>query len=101
MKINLGNKLLNINLSFRIYKTPNFDKLKKELSDYFSNNTVEGFKIKDFEFDSQYPSRGIVPKDPCLEECLGGDGPYKKDLEEIGKKYGVENLGFIYWCYGK
>jgi hypothetical protein len=96
MKISLGNGTLNIR--FNIFTEPNYEKLKKELSDYFSKNDICGNKIKSFEFDSKVFANVIIPKHPPLEECLYA-GDYEKDLKEIGEKYGIKNLGFISWCY--
>jgi hypothetical protein len=98
MEISLGNKILNI--KFNIYKSPNLKKLEKELSNYFSNHDVCGNKIESFELDNKTFSNVIVPKHPHLEGCLT-DGDYVKDLYKIGEKYGIENLHFIHWCYGK
>ncbi len=97
MKISLGNKILNIKLN--IFKTPNYEKLKKELSDYFEKNNVCGNKIKRFSLAKDF-TNAIIPEEPYLEESLF-EGDYQIDLKKIGEKYGVKNLGFIYWCYHK
>lgn len=97
MKINLGNKILNIKLN--VFTEPNFVKLKKELSDYFSEHEINGMKIEEFEVGGEY-GHNIAPKEPYFEECLSG-GDYEKDLEKIGEKYGILGLGFVPWCYHK
>lgn len=96
MKIPLGNIILNI--QFNIFKTPNYEKLKKELSDYFNKNDIEGIRIKDFELKEDVINYKIIPKEPYFEDTLSG-GDYKDRIEEIGRKYGAKNLGFIHWCY--
>ena len=98
MKIPLRNKILNI--QFNIFTEPNYKKLKKELSNYFEQHEICGNKIKSFEFDSKIFANVIIPEHPPLEECLY-EGNYEKDLKDIGEKYGIENLGFIHWCYHK
>ena len=98
MEISFGNKTLNI--KFNIFRTPNYKKLNRELSDYFDKNDIEGIKIKNFELSEEPYSNTISPKEPSFGGCLTG-GNYEKDLAKIGEKYGIKNLGFIYWCYGK
>jgi len=97
MKISLGNKVLNI--GFNIFTTPNYQKLHKELSDYFANHDICGNHIKKFSF-SKDSFNAVIPEDPPLEESLI-EGDYEKDLAKIGEKYGIKDLGFIYWCYHK
>jgi hypothetical protein len=97
MRIPLGNKVLNI--QFNIFKTPDYEKLHKELSDYFENNDICGNKIKTFSFSKDF-FNAIIPENPHLEESLI-EGDYQKDLAKIGEKYGIKDLGFIYWCYHK
>lgn len=97
MEISLGNKILNI--KFNIFKTPNYEKLTKELSDYFESHNICGNKIKRFSLAKDF-TNAIVPEEPSLEESLW-EGVYQIDLEKIGEKYGIENLGIIYWCYHK
>ena len=89
-----------MNIQFRIFKTPNLKRLGKELSNYFLEHKIEGIKLEDFSLENRNFSNVIIPKKPCIEECLCG-GDYEEDLEKIGEKYGIKNLGFIYWCYGK
>jgi hypothetical protein len=96
MEISLGNKILNI--QFNVFKTPNYNKLKNELSDYLSKNDICGNKIKSFELREDVVNYKIIPKEPSLEDSLY-EGNYEKDIEKIGNKYGVKNLGFIHWCY--
>lgn len=97
IKINLGNKILNIGL--RIFSTPNKNRLEEELRKYFSQNLIEGKEIKKFTIrnlgDGIYD---VDPKEPPLDRLLLG-GNYKKDLEKIGEKYGIRKLGFTYLCY--
>jgi hypothetical protein len=95
MKISLGNKILNI--KFNIFKTPNYEKLKKELSDYFGQHDICGNKIKKFSLAKDF-TNAIIPEEPTLEESLIG-GNYQIDLKKIGEKYGINHLGFIHWCY--
>ncbi len=98
MKIPLGKKNLEINLTISL--TPNLKKLEKELKDFFDNNLINGYyKIKEFEIKNDF-SYKIIPKSPRLEECLTG-GDYEEKIKTIGEKYGIEHLGFPYWCYGK
>jgi len=99
MKIPLKDKILNIKL-LQIWKAPNINKLEKELSKFFKKNKIEGIKIKEFEIQKNVSGFDIVSKEPPIEERLCG-GKYEKQLETIGEKYGIKNLGLIYWCYGK
>src|SRR6056297_1913887 len=97
MKFNPGKKILIV--EFIISKEPNFRKLSKELRNYFKDNEIEGRKVSNPEFDREL-TNSIVPKDPYIKgELVGGD--HDDDLKRIGKKYELENFGFIYWCYGK
>lgn len=98
MEIILGNQILNIELN--IFKKPNLKRLTKELSDYFSENKIEGKEIKEFELEKEVFSNVIIPKKPYFEGCLFG-GDYEADLAKIGEKYGIKDLGFAHWCYGK
>ena len=103
MKIRLRNKFLEIRVLVSISKIPNILKLKGELGEFFDKNKVGGYKIKKFnlvEAPNEIDYR-IVPLEPCLDECLSGEDDCEKKIEEIGKKYGVRNLGFVYWCYHK
>lgn len=95
MEIKLGNQILNIQL--RAFRKPNFEKLEKELADYFANNKVSGITIKEFELRKD---GDIIPVEPYFEGSLSG-GNHMGDLEKIGEKYGVKHLGFIHWCYGE
>jgi len=97
IKIPLGNSVLNLN--FNIFKTPNYNKLEKELSDYFNKYAICGNKIKRFSLSKDF-TNAIIPDEPNLEESLD-EGAYQGDLKEIGEKYGIKNLGFIHWCYHK
>lgn len=97
MEISLGNKVLNI--KFNIFKTPNYKKLNKELSDYFESHNICGNKIKRFGLAKDF-TNAIIPEEPTLEESLF-EGNYEGDLEKIGEKYGIEKLHFIHWCYHK
>ena len=89
-----------LNLEIRIFRKPKIDKLKRELSDFFENNLIEGNKIEDFEIREDSGSYDIIPTKPHLEETLY-KGDYEKQLERMGRKYGIKNFGFIYYCYGK
>ncbi len=101
MKIPLKNKILEIRLL--IGTVPDLGKLNKELQDFFSQNEVEGHQIKRFRVELGFHAKDydIVPLEPPIEGCLSGRGIYIKGLEEIGKKYGIENLDFAPWCYHK
>jgi len=100
MEIPLGNQILNIELN--IFKKPNLKRLTRELSDFFESNLIEshefpeGIRIKDFGIEGNR----IIPKEPYFEESLSV-GDYIEQLKQIGKKYGVENLGFDPFCYHK
>ena len=102
MKISLKNKILEIKLL--ISKTSNLRKLEKELTDFFSKNEIEGYKIKEFRIEESSSGLGynIIPLEPPLEECLSDEEEsHSEEIEKIGKKYGIKHLGFIYWCYHK
>jgi len=100
MKISLKNKIIRI--GFFISKEPNIKNLEKELADFFSKNEIGGYEIKQFRIEGTVAfDYRIVPLEPPLEECLSGEGIHTKEIEEIGKKYGIKHLGFIYWCYHK
>ncbi|MCK9595607.1 hypothetical protein M0R19_00250 [Candidatus Pacearchaeota archaeon] len=98
MKIPLKNTILEIKII--ISKKPKIKKLEKELKDFFSKNKIEGFRIKKFEIvnEGEY---AIAPIEPYFEETLRLGTKYEKELEKIGKKYGIDNFGFEPYCYGK
>ena len=98
MKIHLKNKILEINLTF--CKEPKIKKLEKELSSFFNKIKIEGRKINKFELETDKNNYEIIPLNPRIYENLCG-GKYEKQLEEIGKKYGIKNLSFSPQCYGK
>jgi hypothetical protein len=102
MKIPLKNKILEVKLL--ISKTANLRKLEEELIDFFSKNEIEGYKIKKFRIEESFTGLGynIIPLEPPIEECLSDkEENHSEEIEKIGKKYGIKNLGFIYWCYHK
>jgi hypothetical protein len=93
------NKAKDIVISYeneqrRLYKIK-VDAFKKELTEYFSNNLIDGFfYLKEFElrdFD-------IIPINPCMEENYCGKND--EDIEKICQKHGVD-FSIVYWCYHK
>jgi hypothetical protein len=79
-----------------IKQTPKIEKLKKELSDFFDKNEIDGIKIKSFKIDNNF---NIYPN---LEgKKLFGDKDYSEEIRAIGKKYCIDNLQFSLGCYGK
>ena len=78
-------------------------KLNNELKEYFEKNVVSGLKIKEFEIKTNSITGiglELVPEEPYFEECYE-DEKADKDIEALGKKYGFENFGWVYWVYGK
>jgi hypothetical protein len=100
MRIPIGkNKKLEISVT--ISQQPNLKKLEKELREFFKENEIEGFTVRDFRIEeSAIHGYKIIPLEPSIEEALS-EGDYQKSLEDMGRKYGLENFGFIYWCYHK
>ncbi|MDP2628409.1 MAG: hypothetical protein Q8P15_00750 [Nanoarchaeota archaeon] len=94
MRINLGRKILNISFT----KEPNLKRLRKELSDYFARNLIDGVRVEEFELRKNPDDWKIIPKKPSIMERLS-PGDYRKDLESIGKKYGINYFEFASWCY--
>ena len=100
MKIQLKNQTVEV--GFFISKKPNLKKLEKELTDFFIQNEIEGHKIKKFRIEESFSNYNIIPLEPPMEECLSDRKESRsEEIEEIGKKYGIKHLGFIYWCYHK
>jgi hypothetical protein len=100
MRIPIGkNKKLEISVT--ISQQPNLKELEKELKEFFSENEIEGIKVREFRIEEDaIHGYKIIPLEPSIEEVLSG-GAYREKLREIGKKYGLEHFGFIYWCYHK
>lgn len=96
MKINLGKKVLELNFSFK----PNLEYLRKDLEQYFSNHKIDGMQIKKFSLGKEPVGFSIIPEEPYFEESLS-EGKYQEDLEKMGRKFGIEHLGFVSWCYHK
>ena len=99
MKIPLKNQFLNIKF-VTTWREPKLEKLKKELSDYFDKNDIEGIKIEKFELKKDLLNYNITPRKPYFEGSLSR-GKYGEEIKTIGNKYGIKNLGFIHWCYHK
>ncbi len=76
------------------------DNAEKELNEYFKNNIISGFHIKEVRYDrTNFNSIEIIPKDPYFEEFYDDE---KADLKIkcIGKKYGIR-IHWVYWVYHK
>jgi len=87
--------LINTYLRIEINQIPKLDKLKKELSDFFDKNEIEGVKIKSFEIDKN----NIIPN---LEgRKLIGTEDYSNEISAIGKRYRIDNLQLSLSCYAK
>lgn len=103
IKISLINTNLEINLKIDIRRTPKVEKLKKELTDFFSKNQVLEINIK--EFDVRFSENNlyhmvIFPEMGGLK--FGASGlDYSREIQEIGEKYNLEQLRFSLDCYGK
>jgi hypothetical protein len=94
LKIPLINTYLKIEMGIK--QVPKVEKLKKELSDFFEKNQIDGIKIKSFlldEYFNIYPDLG--------GRKLSGDKDYSEEISNIGKKYRIDNLQFSLGCYGK
>jgi len=76
--------------------TEKMGKCKEALDNYFKHNLVNGQKIKDYEIQGTV----IVPLAPYFDEDYCDDKA-DEDIKQIGLQYGIKNLGWIYWCYGK
>ena len=88
--------LINTYLKIEVNQKPKVEKLKKELSDFFDKNEIDGIKIKSFKFDEHF---NIYPN---LEgRKLSGDKDYSEKIRSIGQKYCINNLQFSLGCYGK
>jgi len=98
MEIPLKNRVLNIELN--IFYQPNLQKLTNELQLFFDKHEIEGMQIKKFRLQKEFSNYTIIPEEPYFEERLSG-GDYHNKIEEIGRKYGVKNLGFVSFCYHK
>jgi len=99
MKIPLKNQ--NIEIVFSVTRVPNIKKLERELADFFSQNEIGGYEIKRFRVEKDIFSYRIIPLEPPLEGSLSSEEMHTKEIEEIGKKYGIKDLDFAAWCYGK
>jgi len=99
MKILLKNQ--NIEIIFSVARVPKIKKLEKELANFFSKNEIMGYEIKKFRIERGFSSYRIVLLEPPLEEGLSDEGIHAKEIEEIGKKYGIKHLSFGPWCYHK
>ena len=98
MEISLKNRILNIELN--IFWQPNLKKLTNELQLFFNQNEIEGMQIKKFKLEKVWSNYEIMPEEPYFEERLSG-GDYSNKIKEIGRKYGVRDLGFVGFCYHK
>lgn len=106
MKINLGNKVYEF--IFEIKIKPNEKKLKKELSDFFEKNKLVGIKVEDFKLKiyedkrfTVYNHNGEIIPDLKGRKIMELSEEYYKKIEDIGKKYGLLNLGFSLSSYAK
>jgi hypothetical protein len=100
MKIPLFNTFLNVNFSLE----PRENKLRKELSDFFETNEIEGRKVGDFELEIVNSKKGHFGKIiPNLKgyKLQGLEDNYSKEIEKIGNKYGLKDLTIVYFAYGK
>lgn len=100
MNIKFKKRILQVHSPFSV--RPNIGNLEKELKDFFDNNKIEGISIKKFRLEQDVVpgDYSIIPEKPYFEEELSG-GSYRAEIEKIGKKYRIRNLGFIHWCYHK
>ncbi|MCL5730018.1 MAG: hypothetical protein M1165_00410 [Candidatus Pacearchaeota archaeon] len=101
MEIALGRKIIEIRSPFHL--RPNLGRLEKELGQFFEQNKIEGVSVTEFRIDGGIVpgDYDVVPLNPDIEESLSGRGDYLRRLEEMGKRYGIRKLHFIYWCYHK
>lgn len=88
--------LINTYLKIEVNQRPKVEKLKKELSNFFDKNDIDGIKIKSFKLDEHfniYPDLGGMK--------LSGKDDYSEEIRNIGKKYCIETLQFALSCYGR
>jgi len=85
-----------LNLEIRFFRSPKEEKLRKELSNFFEQNPIEGYIVKNFSIKGNY----IFPEDAL---CWGRypTREHSKGLRKIGKKYGLQNLDFYPGYYPK
>ena len=88
--------LVNTYLKIEINQVPKVEKLKKELSDFFDNHDIDGITIKSFKIDEHF---NIYPN--LDGKKLSGDKDYGEEINNIGKRYCINNLQFALSCYGK
>lgn len=75
------------------------EKIRIDLEKYFSENLVEGRRVKSFSFSFDTFSSETVRIIPdCFDEDYSGSA--NEDIKKIGEKYDID-LKFIYWVYGK
>lgn len=98
--------LVNTCLRIEISRRPKVSKLKKELSDFFSKNDIQGIKIEKFELS---PDRGENIKVLDIYPEMHGmrlrypdsEDNYTERINKIGRKYNVSSIQFALSCYGK
>lgn len=89
--------LVNTYLEIKLSRKPKLKKLKKELSDFFKENEIEGIKIANFDISDNYE---IIPNLRGRKFLYLFDD-YSKKIKAIGKKYNIPQLRFSLSCYGK
>lgn len=102
MEINCGNEVLVLHIKLKLFRKPREKKLKKELSNFFDENEIEGIKIKNFYVDISkrvnsyiriiYP---LIGDKKFVDICSGPRGA----LEEIGGRHNLNSLRFSSDCF--
>ena len=82
---------------------PDLPNLEKELKGFFEKHHPYGIQIDGFEVLHEEGSYNIHITSPAIEDHIGGNNlpGYSEEIEKIGEKYHIVNLGFPYYYYGK
>jgi len=82
-------------------RSSHIEDIRKELEVFFASRKISHRNIKKFELEkSGSTGINIIPKEPYFEESYE-DEDADILIEAIGKKYGVNGFGWIYWVYPK